>query len=180
MEKTINIEFTTTMDRSVYEDSPWKTKEGFFKQMVVSHIDKDAKLYANVSAKMESPEKETYSGLVQTLKEIKANINNSIQYELLSVKDNMEEVKISFNFQYYENPIFSKDQLVEKIIFNQSIKDSKFFAERLPKMDHGATKEKLDSAVKMYNHVADFMEKAKSSLVVTESDLVSKPQKMKM
>ncbi len=176
MKNKVNVEFNIKLNKEVYLDSPWNTKENFFNQLVVSHIGKDWVLIERFSKK-DNTEKE-YEGLVNTLKEMKENINNSIKYELLEFDGNNEKLKINFSFDYYDNTKYSVNDLVNTEIFDKIIKASYYFVKDLPRIGQGAPKEKIDSAIKMYQHVGDFMTEAKNSLVI--ENIADKKTKKKM
>jgi hypothetical protein len=172
MQKTVNVEFNVRLDKSIYQSSPWNTKESFFERLVLNHVDSDYNFFVKEHARMESPKKEEFSGLVQTLKEIKSSIKQSIKYQVVNTVDNIEEVKISFSFNYYATPLCDIDETVNTFIFNKTIKSNSYTAKDITRFPDSSKKNVIEAGVKMYNHVASFMEEAKSSLVIEEGSMV--------
>ena len=57
----INVEFIIKLDKEVYLDSPWKTREEFFNQLVFSHVASDYNFIANLAnQQIKGQEKEKY------------------------------------------------------------------------------------------------------------------------
>jgi hypothetical protein len=167
MVQKVNVSFNIKLDKNVYEDSPWNTPEGFFNQLVIKHLAKDYIFLSNQINKFEPLEKEDYEGFLETLKNFKENISKSIKYELIQNIGNIEEIKISFNFQYHPNPKGKAEDILINEFFHKPIKASYFFAKEMPRLGQGVHEEKVESAIKMYNHVGDFLTEAKKSLIIS-------------
>jgi len=180
MKKNVKVKFDIKLNKNLYEGFSWKTKEEFFEQLVISHIAKNWIFY-DKAIKEDASKKEQYEGLVQTLKEMKQGIKESIKYETLNTNENIENVRIRFSFNYYENTTYNDINLAKKEIFDNIIRESYFLAKEMPRMGAGAPKEKVKAAVKMYNHVGDFMSEAKNSLLINgikvEEENEQKPKK---
>lgn len=180
MANIIKVEFTSKIDKSIYENSPWKTKEEFFKDLIINHVDTDLKFFKRESEKMKGKQKQNYELFIQSLGEMKDSIHNSIQYEVLGLEDNIQELKISFSFKYYETKIITPERMVEGFIFMTPMQDIKIFAEDLEKMKEQPgrvpeeEKEKVDSAIKMFYAAIEFMDNAKSSLIATKDGVEMK------
>lgn len=167
----INVEFTINLDKTIYLDSPWKTREEFVNQLVFSHIASDYNFIANsVEQQKKGQEKEKYIPYLETLKNIKESLLTSAQYQLIKEENNIEEIKITCEFDYYENTISSYEDTVKVNIFNSNIRSSYFLAEdviRLASIKNISADDKLvKSAVKMYKHVGDFLTKALENVIV--------------
>jgi phage-related protein len=113
-------------------------------------------------------------GMLHTLKDLKQSIEQSIKYELVQAKDNIEELKVTFNFQYYENTIDTAEAIVARHIFNNSIHDCYFLAKEMPRMGQGAPKEKVDLGIRIYNHVGDLLTKAQKTVVISVDKPISR------
>lgn len=190
MKSTIKTEFTVKMDKSIYENSPWKTKEEFFDIVVINHVDADLNLFKRFAEEEEGEKKENYKIFIKCVQEMKESINKSIQYDILNVNDNIEEVKISFSFKYYETSTMSAARTVEGLIFMTPLSEITSAVEDIERMKQMPgkipedKKEQVDNAIKIFNHAANFMEEAKSSLIVTKDGVdignIFEPTKQKL
>jgi hypothetical protein len=193
MENNIKLEFTVKMDKAIYEESPWNTKEKFFQKMVIGTVGSDVGFFKRDIKKMEGQQKEDYKIFLKTLKEMKGSINKSINYELVNTNENIEEVKINLSFKLYETPVIDVKRLVESFFFIACIQDNREAVRELEILTKNPTKffkflhrdqEKINNTIKMLNHTADFMEEAEKSLVVYKDGVISeytyKPKNLKM
>lgn len=170
----INVEFIIKLDKEVYLDSPWKTREEFFNKLVFSHVASDYHFIANLAnQQIKGQEKEKYIPYLETLKNIKDSLLQSAQYELIKEEGNIEEIKVSCHFDYHDNTINSYEETVKINIFTSNIRSSYFLAKdivRLASIQNINPEDKLvQSAIKMYNHVGDLLnesqEKVKLSIL---------------
>jgi hypothetical protein len=174
MENTIKVEFTVKMDKTIYENSPWKTREEFLYIVILNHMDADLGIHKGFAEKMESPKKENYETFIKCLEGMKDSVNKSIKHEVVNVHENIEEVKVSFSFKYYETPTVTAERTVEGFIFvtplsevTTAIEDIER-AKKIPGKVPEDKKEQVENAIKMFTHAINFMEEAKSSLIVTK------------
>ena len=172
MEHNIHIEFIVNLDTSIYLSSSWKTREEFFDSLVINHIDDDLKFYSNSYDKMDSIKKEKYYLFIKTVQEVKNSIQKSINYEVIDVLDHIEKVKISFNFLYFQNSIMSLEQIIDYLILKQTIKSNTFLSTDLLIFAYGERKEPIESLCQIYAHIAQFMQEAKSSLIVMQDGIL--------
>jgi phage-related protein len=175
MEQKINVSFNVEIDKDKYKGSAWNTTEEFFNEIVISHIGKHYHAIAKSISNRDESEQKLNEGMLHTLKDLKQSIEQSIKYELVQAKDNIEELKVTFNFQYYENTIDTAEAIVARHIFNNSIHDCYFLAKEMPRMGQGAPKEKVDLGIRIYTHVGDLLTKAQKTVVIS----VDKPRNNK-
>ena len=90
---------------------------------------------------------------------------------LIKEENNIEEVKITCEFDYYENTINSYEETVKINIFTSNIRSSYFLAEdivRLASIQNINPEDKLvQSAIKMYNHVGDLLTESQEKVRFT-------------
>ena len=132
-----------------------------------NNITLEDKIYTAVDAFVANPN-------VETLKNIQESILSSIKYEIISQKDNIEEIKVNFNFNYYESISFSVIDIVEIEIFNNQIKNSYGKAEdmiNLMNIKNKYDEEKLKIIVKLYNHIGDILKEAKENVLINQKKL---------
>lgn len=173
MENTVKIEFTSTIDKTIYENSMWSTKEAFFEEVILIHIDNDLKRFKRESERSNQKEKQEYDVLIQTVENMKQSILNSITYEVVDLQENRESIKIGFTFKHYDTHIMSVERVIENFIFNTPIQDLKTTAQSfetmkaIPGRVPESEKQKVDGAIILFESAVDFMEDAKSNLTVT-------------
>lgn len=177
MEQKINVSFNIEVDKDVYKGSYWKTSESFFDELVVNYIAKHYDLIARSIAKEDISEQQLNEGMLRTLKDLKQSAKKSIKYELVQVNNNIEEFKVTFNFQYYENTVATPEDIVARHIFWNTIHESYFLAKEMPRMGQGAPKEAVDSGIRIYTHVGDLLTKAQKTLVISLDEPINKNAK---
>lgn len=177
MEHTIKLEVTSTIDKTIYENSPWKNKKQCFQDLLLSHMDDDLGLFKRESKNLDKEQQEGYEILIKSLSKMKKSINKSIVYEVLNVDNNIETLKISFSFNYIPTPVMTPQKMVENFIFTTPIQEVKITGEivkmmlekpgRVPDKD----KQKAEKSLELFDALEQFMEKAKSTLVVLDNDV---------
>lgn len=174
MQHNINVEFTSTIDKTIYEKSVWNTKEEFFEKIILPHVDTDLKLFKREVKNMKGKQKAGYETVIQTLSEMKQSMYDTIKYEVLSEENNIENLKVSFHFKYYPTDIMTAQKTVELFIFTTPIQDIKITSEsfenlkKIPGRIPEEEKEKVDNAISLFHAVVEFMENAKSNVLVTK------------
>lgn len=174
MEHTLKVELTSSIDKTIYEKSPWNTKQKFFQEVIITHVDTDLKLFKRELKNMKGKQKEGYETVIKTLSDMKQSIYDTIDYEVLSEKDNIENLKISFNFKYYLTQIMTPQKTVELFIFTTPMQDINITREsfenlkKIPGRIPEEEKEKVDNAISLFHTAVDFMQNAKSNLLVTQ------------
>ena len=174
MEQKINVSFNVEIDKDKYKGSAWSTTEEFFSEIVIGHIGKHYHAIAKSISNCDVSEQKLNEGRLLTLKDLKESVQQSIRYELVQAKENIEELKVTFNFQYYENTIETAESIVTRHIFNNNIHDCYFLAKEMPRMGHGAPKEKVDLGIRIYTHVGDLLTKAQKTLVISIDKPINK------
>lgn len=119
--------------------------------------------------KMDEEKKQSYIPYVETLKGIKQSIQSSIQYELISQEGDIEEIKVTCSFPYYENTISSLVKTVEVEIFNRHIRSSNFMSTDIVRVANPRTikeKDHLKFLVNVYKHVVKVLEEAKKTIFI--------------
>lgn len=159
----IQVELTIKANKEMYTASPWQTKEELFNDLVIDRIDNDLNfIKKGIAEQCDIAEQNKYSGFIKTLETLKKEIQKTIQYEIIADDNEIETVKISFSFPYYETNIVTYKQLVDNRIINDCIKNKRFLAK-----DFGRFKyEELGNVTQLYQHVADFLEEAKSTVKI--------------
>lgn len=170
MTQKIDVEFKINLDKNIYENSPWNTPENLFNSLVLKQIANDyGFLSKSIKEQKSIEEQKEYEGFLLTLKDLKESIEKSIKYEVMDSSDNIEQIKVTFNFKYYENTKDSPGEIVLLDIFNKSIRSNYFLAKDLPRIARDApkdAKEKVDSTIKLFNHIGEFLTEAKNSLII--------------
>lgn len=174
MEQKINVSFNIEIDKEVYRGSAWNTSEEFFNQIVLSHIGKHYHAIASSIEKRDPSEKKLNEGMLHTLKDLKQSVQQSINYEVLKVNNSIEEFKVTFSFQYYENTIDTPESIVAREIFNNSIHDCYFLAKEMPRVGKDAPKEKVDLGIRIYTHVGDLLTKARETIIISVDEPTNK------
>lgn len=167
--KLVKVEFIIKLDKKIYLKNS-QTREEFFKQYVWNHVASDYNFIANSVDRMAEPkDKDKYGNYVETLKHIKQSLIDSSVYEVLNEENNIEEVKIKCEFNYYENMISTLEKTVEVEIFNQNIKSSYFMAEdiaRVVRLISNDKEEEIKIAVNTYKHIGNLLTEAKHNVLV--------------
>ena len=78
----------------------------------------------------------------------------------------------SFNFLYFQNSIMSLEQIIDYLILKQTIKSNTFLSTDLLIFAYGERKEPIESLCQIYAHIAQFMQEAKSSLIVMQDGIL--------
>lgn len=173
--QTVNVEFIVKIDKDIYSNTPWKTKEEFFNQLVFSHIASDYNFIANsVEQQIKSSEKEKYIPYLETLKNIKDSLLKSATYEILYQEGSIEKIKVKCHFDYYENTISSLERTVDVEIFTTSIRKNYFMAKDIVRLVRAVTSDRekeIEDAVKMYKHIGDFLNEAKSTVLINQKEV---------
>ena len=168
MKKT-SVQFNVEFKKLIYKKSPWKKNTDFFYELVLKHIASDYKLIANSLDNTPSPKKEKYINYVETLKNLRQCIVDTVSYEFHN-NNETEELEVRYEFKYYENEIASVEQIVEKELFDKVINSSYFLANDLIRLtqDVKGKEKEIKEAIKMYQHVGDFLTDAKKTLIIKE------------
>lgn len=173
--KTVNVEFIVKVDKEIYLNTPWKKQEEFLNQLIFKHVASDYNFIANsVEQQIKGEEKEKYIPYLETLKNIKESLLNSVSYEVVSQEDNVEEVKVKCQFDYHENTISSMERTVEVEIFTSNIRKSYFMAQDIVRLARAVTSDRekeIDDAVKMYKHVGDFLNEAQTAVLINAKEV---------
>lgn len=172
--ENINIEFTVKVDSSIYKETECNTVSSFLNQFVFSHIGSECNFIESMVNSMQYHQRKEYFGYVETLKNMQESILSSIQYEIISQKDNIEEIKVKFNFNYYESPAFSLMDIIEIEIFNNQIKNSYGKSEdmiNLMNIKNQDDKEKSKFIIKLYKHIGDMLKEAKENVLINQNFL---------
>lgn len=167
--KKIDVEFNIVLDKNIYENTPCKTREEFFNQFVITHIANDYHFIANSIHQQKPDEKEKYEPFIETLKNIKQSIQDSITYELINTQDNLETVKVKCSFNYFDNEIYSLEKSVEVELFNKHIRQAYFMVKDIPRMvrmQYNDKEEEIAHAVGIYQLVGDMLNHAKSAVQI--------------
>lgn len=163
MASTIHVEFKIKLDNDICQSSRWKTKEKFFKALVINYLDEDLIFVKNYQKSAPPEEKEGFNGLITTLKNLKNDVNQSISYTTLNTKDNIEEIQINFTFNHYENDFYNAKRFVKHYVFNETVNSCKSMIDMINFMTEIAPKKKeLD--IKMYKHLSTMLKEAKKTL----------------
>lgn len=165
--QNVEVEFNIVLDKKIYENTTCKTIEDFCNQFVVTHIASDYNFIANSVERQKPDEKEKYAPYLETLKNIKNSIKNSITYELLNTQDNLETVRVKCNFDYFENEINSLEKTVEIELFTTHIRKAYFMVKDIPRlvrMQYNDQEKEIAQAVSVYQLVGDMLNNAKSAV----------------
>lgn len=167
----VEVQFNIVLDKNIYKNTACNTREEFVNQFLVSNIAHDYHFIANSLEQQKPDEKEKYAPYLETLKNIKSSIQNSIKYELLSTQDNVETVKITCSFDYFDNEISSLEKTVETELFTIHIRKAYFMVKDIPRIFknqyHDNDKDKqIAHAVSVYQLVGDMLNNAKSAVQI--------------
>lgn len=173
-----NVQFQIELDKNIYTGTNTKTRDEFFNQFVLMHVASDYNFISKGFLRMNEEEKEKYAPYLQTLKEIKQNLLDSVQYELIEEKENIETIKVSCHFNYYENNVCSLTQTVDVEIFNINIKNNYFLEKDIVRVLNLMGKhceDQIKMASTVYKHVGDFLTQAKKTVFINDEhvDLTS-------
>lgn len=173
--KTVNVEFIVKVDKEIYSNTPWKTREEFFNHLVFEHIASDYHFIANsVEHQMKGEEKDKYIPYLETLKNIKEHLLNSATYEVINQEGSVEKIKVNCHFNYYDNVISDLERTVEVEIFTTSIRKNYFMAKYIVRLVRAVTSDRekeIEDAVKMYKHIGDFLNEAKTTVLINGKEV---------
>lgn len=169
--KKISVQFTVLLNKNIYKNSSWKTAESFFQHLVLRHVVSDYNLMANLVKKATTEQKEKYANYVKTLQELKETLISKTTYEINENKqDSFTKLNIQCDITYYENEMTSPTKMVESELFDKIIQTSYFLAKDIVRITQGVEgKDKeIKAVIDMYNHVGDFLNEAKKTIVIKE------------
>lgn len=170
MQHTVGVEMLVQMNKAIYEATPWNTREKAFHTAIIEQVDSDLNFFKRNAQSKDGSAREDYENFIKCLAGMKHSITKSLQCELLNVDGNIEEVKVKFEFPYYDTSIISVERTVESFIFitpvQDNYKDAEDFSKALESIEDMAKKQNAQNVIKLFEHAAEFMEQAKTSLVI--------------
>ena len=69
--ENVNVEFNIKLNKKIYEENNYKTRNDFFSQSVLMNVASDYIFILNLLENKDNKEKEKYSNYLETLKNIK-------------------------------------------------------------------------------------------------------------
>lgn len=166
---TTKIEFTIVLNKEKFNQlKAHNTEEAFFSTTVLRHLVNDLHMIKNMSGKSKEDEKNKYADYIKCLTSIQEQIPKNVQYEWLSQKDNISQIKVSSYFDFYENEISTKQKMIENELFDTPIRQLSFMAQDLERFKDFENQEAIGFVQVAYDHMANVLKEAKHTLVITE------------